>query len=207
MIISVSRKIAQYIYNKNDEKKTSIEVYRYGVEVLLSILLNTVLILSLGWILNIFIEIAIFMLAFGLLRVLAGGYHAKTHLSCFLIYISTAVPTILLIRYFQMPLFQQLLFIELLSLVSLFLVYKFAPVDSKNRPMSHKEIFVYRTRSRGFITFFSISLVFACLFFPSIIYYVTISAGAVFIESITLLPKFNKKEDVKNEKTKSIIEH
>ena len=207
MIASVSRKIAQYIYNKNDEKKTSIEVYRYGVEVLLSISINTLLILILGWILNIFIEIAIFMLAFGLLRVLAGGYHAKTHLSCFLIYISTAVPTILFIRYFQMPLFQQLLFIELLCLVSLFLVYKFAPVDSKNRPMSHKEIFVYRTRSRGFITIFSISVVFACLFFPSIIYYVTISAGAVFIESITLLPKFNKKEDVKNEKTKSIIEH
>lgn len=207
MITSVSRKIAQYMYNQNDEKKTSIEVYRYGVEVLLSIFINTVLILSIGWILNIFIEIAIFMLAFGLLRVLAGGYHAASHFSCFLIYISTAVPTILLISHFEMQLFQQLLFIGLLCLVSLFLVYKFAPVDSINRPMSHKEIFVYRTRSRGFITVFSISVLLACLFFPSIIYYVTISTGAVFIESITLLPKFNKKEDIKNEKTKSIIEH
>lgn len=192
MIASLSKTLAQYIYNENSGRNYSLAIYEYGFELLLSTLFNTIFILLIGYVLNIFIEVLIYMLAFGSLRVLAGGYHAGSHLSCFVKYTSVAVVFIFLIENFQISYLEQTLLIGYLSLVSIFIVFKYAPVDSTNKPMSHNKKGVYKTRSRIFITIFSISIVLITSITPCNNYYITIVTGAVFIESITLIPIFKK---------------
>lgn len=194
MIATLSKKIAQYIYEDNPRQKQLIEVYEYGLEMLLSTLFSTLSLFALALLFDAIVEITIYMMAFGLLRILAGGYHASSHISCFIKYTVVAFGTIFIIRYLQMPLMEPLILLFGICVMSMLIVFKYAPVDTENKPFSDGEIVKYRLMSRVYIIVFSIGIVVVTYFIPLITYYSFIAAGAIFIESITLIPIINRKE-------------
>lgn len=86
--------IATWIKNANPEKTASIEVMEYA----LSIVINTVIIVSMslmiGFISDEFIETAITLFSFALLRFFSGGIHLKSSFGCIAtsILVCSAIP-------------------------------------------------------------------------------------------------------------------
>ena len=68
--------------NAFEEKR---EIYSYGLELILMYLINTGTILLFGLFFGCFSETLILLASYALLQSFAGGYHAMTHLRCFLL--------------------------------------------------------------------------------------------------------------------------
>ncbi|WP_239618863.1 accessory gene regulator ArgB-like protein [Cohnella mopanensis] len=124
MIESVSERISGYLYERNDSKNVSKEVMKYA---LISIMTNTatiILSLCIGLIDGMFKETCIALVVTAVLRLLAGGRHLQSPILCILA--SSAVVVVVPFVPLILPL------IYACTVISLLLVWKFAPVDFKN---------------------------------------------------------------------------
>lgn len=119
--------------------------YKYGLELLLSGICNTAVMISISIILHCPFAWIIFMLAFAPLRLTAGGFHAESHWGCigmfcttyaWLIYVASRIPSNF-----------QCLCELLISCGSLWVIYILSPVEAKNKPLSKAQYTKYRTRS------------------------------------------------------------
>ncbi|MBQ8010486.1 MAG: accessory gene regulator B family protein, partial [Oscillospiraceae bacterium] len=75
------------------------EIYRYGVQQGLNLAFNFLTTLVIGAVCGMFWESVLFMAAYMPLRSFAGGYHAKTHLRCYLYSIVMITAVLLVIRF------------------------------------------------------------------------------------------------------------
>lgn len=76
-----SRILLKYqVISKEEE-----EIYIYGFELLFTTVVSVLSMLGISLAAGCFYEGCLFMLAFFVMRVFAGGYHADTHWGCFLI--------------------------------------------------------------------------------------------------------------------------
>lgn len=144
------KKLAGRIVNRQVEEgclpDTEREVYTYAYEVLLNQLINIFISVIIAICMQDFLTVAVFLVSYIPLRSYCGGYHAKTHLRC------SAVSAILLILICTM--------MHLLNgwangipalaafLLSGILVFLYAPVESKNKPLDDAERSCYRKRGR-----------------------------------------------------------
>ncbi|MDO5155997.1 MAG: accessory gene regulator B family protein [Eubacteriales bacterium] len=82
----------------------------------------------------------VFEISYALLRIYAGGYHAKNKKSCFyLTYISTLL---CIISAFFVPF--SIWLIVGLTMVSMVIFIKLVPVQSENKPLNRVEVKIYR---------------------------------------------------------------
>lgn len=72
---------------------------RYGVEMLISVIVNFGLVLITGLLLGIIKEVLIYLIAWGSLRLFSGGRHATNHRNCIILYITVMVITIFTCKY------------------------------------------------------------------------------------------------------------
>ena len=132
MIQKKKKKIAYLISDKEDSYP--MEIYTYGIELILSSLIGTVLVIASGIIFNLFFESIIFSLALSGIRFFSGGYHAKTYLKCniiyFLSYFFTMIVYLLYHQYFTKYNAGTL---SVLITVSILIVALFSPVENKNK--------------------------------------------------------------------------
>ncbi|MFZ7119444.1 MAG: accessory gene regulator ArgB-like protein [Eubacteriaceae bacterium] len=193
MISTLSKKIARYIGDNNDTEGVPLEVYEYGLELVISTIFSCMFLLSVAWIFGVMLEAVVYIMCFGFLRIWAGGYHASTHLKCCTTYAIFAFATIFLIKSFNVEISIQTIGIVMICLMSIYLIFRYAPVDTENKPLSKSEYDLYKRRSRIFVVSFSFSIFLVTLAIPTLTYYATIATGAVFVQSMTLLPIFNEK--------------
>ena len=180
----VNRLINSEVIN-NDDK----DIYQYGLEVFLSLLTKIVLLTTIAYIFNIMIEMTIFASTFFILRINAGGYHAKTFLGCF---VATAVfifLTIGILKIISIPFYLTLI----LLFIANTLIFLYAPVDTENKRLTPKEYSIYRKRSLKFATLFTLGIITIYLARATTLYYCNIGVFAFLSESITLTPLINKK--------------
>lgn len=169
--------------NSSDDEKA---VYAYSIEVLLSLFVNLMLLLFVAHIVNKKWELLIFIIFFSGLRTYAGGYHAKTHVECIALsmlgFVTSALCGVYLRAYGEIVLIFGLLF-------SLFMVFKLAPVESENKPLSKSERKKYKMISRASVVVLSFAAIILYILRMKTDYiYVTASAAMV-IESVSLLKK------------------
>lgn len=81
MIQALSRHMTEYIFN-NKMDKESFEIHQYGIEVIISTLINITLIVALGILFNQVVEAIIYILGFYIIRKFCGGYHCHTYAKC-----------------------------------------------------------------------------------------------------------------------------
>jgi len=119
-------------------------VYEFGLDKLFSSLVNFFFAVILGLVFGVFWQTVMFYIVYIMLRVYAGGYHAKKPLVCFFASIGILFPCVVAIRFYQIwrtPLvFWSLL---LVSVVALAIV---APVEHKNKRLDVLEKTIYRRR-------------------------------------------------------------
>lgn len=165
------------------------DVYKYGLEVFISLLTKIIFLTIIACIFNIIIEMAIFASTFFILRINAGGYHAKTFLGCFIATVMFIFITIQILNNILVPFY----FTFIMLIIANTLIFLYAPVDTPNKVLTQKEYSIYRKRSLKFAALFTLGIISIYLLDATKLYYCNIGVFAFLLESITLTPLVNKK--------------
>lgn len=184
----ISEKLTKSLTEELDYSEDKKEVIAYAIETTFLSIIGTIMIVCLGYFLNVLIPAVIAAVFGGLLRRLSGGAHFNTPLKCLvfgaLIYSSIGVLAKKLFIYESIN--QSIL--TLILLVSLLLVSLLAPVDSKAKPIHSRRLRIkLKISSMGFVL---ISLLLISVTDDPLI---NVSAVlGVLYQSITLLTIFNR---------------
>lgn len=137
--------VTKCLISNNIVGKEQEEEYVYGFQKLLGKVLNytTLILLSLWQ--KVLIPGLFFMVVFFSLRGRTGGYHARTPLRCYL----TTVAAYLLLVWFGAPaIAEREYFSFIITVVSLVVVFAFAPLNHPNLMLDKQEIQICRQSSR-----------------------------------------------------------
>lgn len=124
-----------------DEDK---ELYAYGLQQGLFIILNILTTLLIGQVCGMFWQSLLFMAIYLPLRSFAGGFHAKTPTLCYLYSIILTSAVLLAIRFIPWTNYI-CLGLAVLSGAGILIL---SPVEDSNKPLDKLEITVYKNRTR-----------------------------------------------------------
>lgn len=192
MIERVALKITNFIFKNTELDLELFEVYKYGIEITISTLLNVFWIITASIVLSDVISGVVFLAVFISLRSFVGGYHAKTYFMCnalfLLTYLVVYYVNLVAAAFIDGELFSR--FLTVLILLGIIPIIAFAPVQNKNKPLgeNHSRI----CRIIGIATFILISIIALALHYSKIKYgsfmILTLSSISVLI----LIEKFKK---------------
>ena len=138
MIENLSKLISEKVsseLNYDNERK---EIIQYGTYALIQTLISIISVLILGLVFNIALEALIFLFTASILRKYSGGAHSESSNVCTLlgIIISICIGFLVKSSFFTKMNFEIIVFIGIVIFVfGYFIVFKFAPVDTKNKPI------------------------------------------------------------------------
>ena len=143
LLARLAGKIVNNLVHSGVIKEEDAEIYIYGINQILTSVLNVSSALIIGLIFGVFSEIAVFMAAYIPLRSFAGGYHAKTPLRC---YVFSAIMLIVVsigLKYLHIADWVYYAVFVAATLVVLVL----SPVEDRNKPLAEIEQKVYKKRT------------------------------------------------------------
>lgn len=143
MFDAVSKQLTQSLIDNNTIKDEEREIYRYGIQQGLTIILNFVTTLTIGLVCDMLWQSAFFTVLYIPLRSFAGGYHAKTPIRCYIFSIVLMLAVLLAMRFVTFT----CLICSILLLISGVVIFLFAPVEDKNKCLDKLEKKVYRKRT------------------------------------------------------------
>ena len=138
MIENISKLIAEKVsseLNYDNERK---EIIQYGTYALIQTLISIISVFIIGLLFNIALEALIFLFTASILRKYSGGAHSESSNVCTLlgIIISICIGFLVKSSFFTKMNFEIIVFIGIVIFVfGYFIVFKFAPVDTKNKPI------------------------------------------------------------------------
>ena len=179
----LAEKIAKYI-TENDET-ADFEIIRYGMEIIMSSLMIFLTVTLVSLIIGTLVPALVFMIFFAVLRRAAGGLHAKSYYQCYIVSSLMSVAAGYLSKYIVAEYFYYIF--ALTAVVSIFLVYYFAPSENSKRPLSKEEKVRFRLLSRIVIVIELVVILVYYNIYPSNneVYYAAIIA--VILESLSLI--------------------
>lgn len=185
------KKLSDTMTNEWVERKIvddkAADVAKYGFEILVSSLSILFGVLLIGILLNVFIEVVIFIVFFGILRVSAGGAHAKSHSACFL-YFSIILFVSIFISYCLVAFTEIAPIVAILMFfVSWLFIEAYAPRESENKPLSIVEKRIYKNRSKISIVLLGIVIIIMYLIAKEDSLFYMVAATALFAEGLTLM--------------------
>jgi accessory gene regulator B len=110
------------------------DIYSYGLELLISTVMNILALLALGLIFGRLAETAVVLAVMLPMQSFAGGYHANTHLKCFLIMIIGWFPVMWMIDSLSGK------GAAVVSCAAITVILRLAPVRHVNVPMSGERV-------------------------------------------------------------------
>lgn len=143
MFAKIAERITENMEDNHIIKHDDRELYVYGFNQGLNILLNLITTLVVGLLFRNILELAIFIAAYIPLRSFAGGYHAKTPLRC---YIYSIIMIILVSVGMKYLLFVDMVYYVILA-ISALIIFVLSPAEDKNKPLDKIEFKVYRKRT------------------------------------------------------------
>ncbi len=188
MINHIAKIISKKLVFKNIIDFDDYEIYVYGLELLISNILEILGLIVIAYIFNCILEMIIFIVFFSLLRVNSGGYHAKTCFSCFILisYMSlSSITAIKNIKFFN----NNMVFLFLSILISGFLIIKYAPVDNPNRTFTEKEKKIYRKRSLIALFTEILVIILSILVNRDMLPYCNVAVSSMLLQALSLMIK------------------
>jgi accessory gene regulator B len=201
MIDKICRTITQKLVKNNIIKFEDHDIYMYGLQLFIASVFKGIGIFTIAYGLGWIKEATVFIIAFGILRINAGGYHCSTYFRCFIVTILTMTISIIL-AIFITP-YNTFITIPILA-ISILLVLQYAPVDTPNKPLSNKEYAIYRKRSIVTVSLESLIILTVYMLKKELSIYCNIATIAILNESLTLMPLISKsvantKQSIKKE--------
>jgi len=139
---AAAKKTATWLIQGGQVAEDDRVVYEFGLDKLFSSLANFFSAMILGLLFEVPLQAVVFYVAYTMIRVYAGGYHAEKPLTCFFVSIGALVPCLVAIRFYQVwsvpVVFWGLLVVSVVVLVM------FGPVEHKNKMLDDVERVVYR---------------------------------------------------------------
>lgn len=194
MLHQTAEKLTDKLYQacKLDEAKRPI--YVYGIELTLSTASSIASILIISAFLSMFSSAVIFLFFFCSLRLVSGGYHAKTYGRCFIltngVYFSTVGCVFLAER--VLPHTALPLVGAVLLLFSVITIFVLAPVKNEHHPLSPKRYIRNRRLACILSVTFLLSAVIA-LRFGKEHYFVLISFTLAAVAVMMIIPKLQER--------------
>lgn len=173
------------LYDNHIINEEDMEVYEYGLTLLIGTIGKIIGFIIFGILTGLLKEIFIFIIFFSGLRLQAGGYHAKTVLSCFLGSLAAINFSIFFVKI--LPVNYQPVFNIFSIIISVLLVFLFSPSESENKPLTEKEKVLYRQRSIVTVILGSIIILFLAIKGDIFLYFASIASMGFLLESITLV--------------------
>lgn len=162
MYEQLSKRITDILMQNKIISEEEKEIYIYSFQIILSTLVSSLFIIIWSLLFKQIFNTIIFFIGFFLCRKISGGYHAKSHLGCF-IFTQTLFISYLSLISFTNILENKLAFI-LITLFTNTIILTFAPIDNENKPFSEDEKVKFRKKSR-ILSLINIIIVFISVFF------------------------------------------
>lgn len=142
MIVYLSSIIVDLLIHNEIIKKEQASVYQYGFEIFISSIITGIITIACGLILSCLPVALLYFGIFVILRMICGGYHARTYWQCNLIFAIVTIITLLTFRFVTLEQFSKL---HICSIGFSILVTAFyAPVENENKPLSPEQKKFYR---------------------------------------------------------------
>lgn len=188
----MENKLAKYISHKFVKMKIIQpefeEVYVYGLELLLSFLIGTFIILLIGIAANKVIHTIIFLLIFISLRRFTGGHHATSHLRCKLWTIGSYVAVLILSVTCNISSWAYLP----LEVLGNIIIFRFGPIENIYKPLT--KAIKKKNKTLSLILFTILSLIGSFVYFNSRQLSNTIFYTLVNVIALMLIPILKKGE-------------
>ncbi len=143
LFAKLAHKIGNNLVNSKIIKAEDIEIYIYGINQILISILNIASALIIGLFFGVFLEVAVFMVAYIPLRTFAGGYHAKTPLRCYILSVIMLTVVSLGLKYLSLTEWVY----YAVDVLAIIMICIFSPVEDKNKPLNAIEHKVYKRRT------------------------------------------------------------
>ena len=140
LIEQLSNKIGNKVTNNLKLDKDTEEIITYGAFVILQILWTFLCVVILGAVFNVLVESIIISLSIAIFRKYSGGIHANSPNKCAIFGAIICVGFSLMIKNLNIGL--NVVFISMFVFTfaySLYVIYRFAPVDTKAKPIENIE--------------------------------------------------------------------
>ena len=98
LIHTISQKIAKRIVSSS-EKKVSVNVVAYGLEVVLGELVKIAIFFFLGWLFNCLLQMIVLVLSYMLTRIVTGGPHCSSYMRCLILGVVSFTPLAILANF------------------------------------------------------------------------------------------------------------
>lgn len=143
MFYKASVYIANILEQQNRFKAEDKELYRYGIQQGLNLVLNILTTIIIGCFCDMIYPSILFLLCYMPLRSFCGGYHAKTHIRCYVYSVIMITSILLIAKQFTF----NLIVYEVLVLLSFMVILILAPIEDKNKTLDSDEKRVFRKRA------------------------------------------------------------
>lgn len=143
LLAKLSHKIGNDLVKSKVVEAEDAEIYIYGINQILTSVLNVSSALVIGLIFDVFTEVAVFMAAYIPLRSFAGGYHAKTPLRCYVFSVIMLIVVSIGLKYLHIA---DLVYYAVLVAATL-VVLVLSPVEDMNKPLDEIEHKIYKKRA------------------------------------------------------------
>ncbi len=182
----ISKKITNILADANIIKKEEIQQCQYGLDVFISSMLVVTSIVLLSALVGNVAHSVIFFLMFIPLRIFAGGYHASTKIRCY--FVSLAVYILYTLATFYAPKGVYIPCGIVCTLISVVVVFEYAPIIHENKSVNYIEIKTFKKISRTICCVETgLILVLACLLKNEHKVYVLILALGQMAEVISII--------------------
>lgn len=119
----------------NDFDKEKLEIIKYGLSSLYINLTKTIVIFTISYLLGNLKTLLILMALYSILRLTVFGVHAKRSIDCWI----SSLIIFLLVPYLCITLVIDIKVKIIIGIISVILIYFFAPADTKKRPLINKK--------------------------------------------------------------------
>lgn len=185
-IDNISKTVSQKMLDASIISIEDKDVYYYGLQLIVSTIIKGMGLMIMALLFDKAIEALIFIAAFGILRINAGGFHLDTYFKCFIVTSASMMLCIWLGSVIPLSLVSYII-ISTLAITALIII-RYAPVDNPNRPLNANEHKKFRIRSIYTIMIMAI-IIIALYYVKNELYsYTCIASLAIMFEGITLLP-------------------
>lgn len=136
--------IVQFMLKHGIIEAEDAEIYQFGFNQLIFISINLITTVVIGIVFSMLFESVIFLVSYMVVRVYAGGYHAKTQFRCYIISSLFIVLALIGVKYIIWEGFVNIIAITIAAII----IFKLSPVETKNKPLDEIETKIYKTKSR-----------------------------------------------------------
>ncbi|MBF4694991.1 accessory gene regulator ArgB-like protein [Fusibacter ferrireducens] len=135
MIQKLANRIRKKFFQGQFKDEIEEAKFEYGLLLFIETLLDILGFIVIGLLLGCLDHLAVYLLTFAVVRLNAGGYHAKTFIGCFATITVMALTSVGILTYYNGPLFVYLT----LGVLSGGMIMIMAPLDSISKPLSERQ--------------------------------------------------------------------